>query len=461
MAFLREGNLLMVYVPHTGDEVSEMLALIGADRVEDLWEAVPERIRLKRPLDLPGAMAEADMVRAVSGLAAMNRETRRCFLGGGTYNHYVPPAVDHLISRAEFYTAYTPYQPEVSQGTLQALFEFQTMVCELTGMEVANASMYDGAQGAAEAALMAERINPKNRDGALVMARSLNPLYRSVVNTYLAHSGRDVIEVGCEESGTLDLAALKKAAGGALAVLVQHPNYFGCLENMDEIAAVCREADAVFIVVVTEPISLGMLEPPGSFGADIVAAEGQGLGIPMGFGGPHLGLFACREENVRKMPGRLAGETVDADGRRGYVLTLATREQHIRRAKATSNICTNQGILALAAAVYMALHGPEGIADLARVNRARCEYLKNKLEEAGAGKPLFAAPTFNEFALDLGTDPGPVLEEMAARGFMAGIPLGDDYPEFQSSILVTVTEMLNRDDLEAYAAALSGILSGR
>ncbi|HUT53657.1 MAG TPA: aminomethyl-transferring glycine dehydrogenase subunit GcvPA [bacterium] len=452
----------MPYTPHTEDDVKEMLRRIGAERLEDLWKAVPERIRLKRPLDLPPSLGEAELMRAVKKLAAENTDAGRaaCFLGGGTYHHYIPPAIDQLISRAEFYTAYTPYQPEISQGTLQAIFEFQTMVCELTGMGTANASMYDGAEATAEAVLMAERLRPKNQAGAVVLAGALNPLYRMTVNTYLKHCGRPLVTADHDLTGALDLAALKKTATGALCVVVQHPNYFGCLENMEDVAAVCHEAGALLIVVVTEALSLAMLEPPGSFGAAIVAGEGQSLGIPMGYGGPHLGLFACREDDVRKMPGRLAGETVDADGRRGFVLTLATREQHIRRAKATSNICTNQGLLALAATIYLSLMGPRGLAQTAAVNRGRSEYLKQKLQEQGAGRPVFSAPTFNEFALDIGRPPGPVLRAMRQRGWLAGIPLGRDYPALKNAVLITVTEMLARDDLDAYARVLADLLSG-
>jgi glycine dehydrogenase subunit 1 len=439
-----------------------MLKRIGAERIEDLWKAVPERIRFRRPLDLSPALGEAELVRALKGLAAENLDAGRlrCFLGGGTYHHYIPAAVDQLASRSEFFTAYTPYQPEISQGTLQAVFEFQTMVCELLGMDSANASMYDGAEAAAEAVLMAERLSPKNKSGAVVMARSLNPLYRATVATYLKHSGRPLVELNHDASGALDPAELKKQAQGALCVVAQHPNYFGCLENMAEVAAVCGETGALLIVVVTEALSLAMLEPPGSFGAAIAVGEGQSLGIPMGYGGPHLGLLACRDDDVRKMPGRLVGETVDADGRRGFVLTLATREQHIRRAKATSNICTNQGLLALSATIYLSLMGPRGLYETAAVCRGRCEYLKEKLAERGAGKPVFTAPTFNEFALDLGRPPGPVLRAMRERGFLAGIPLGKDYPGLKNSILVTVTEMLTRDDLDAYAQELAAALAG-
>jgi glycine dehydrogenase subunit 1 len=451
----------MPYTPHTEADIAAMLAAIGAGRIEDLWSAVPAQVQLSRPLNLPPARAEAEVVRAVAKLAESNRPagSLACFLGGGTYHHYIPPAVDALVGRAEFYTAYTPYQPEVSQGTLQAIFEFQTMVAELTGLEVVNASMYDGAQATAEAVLMAERMRPKNPDGAVLVARSVNPRYREVIGSYLSHSRRSRRELPFAADGRLDPARLKSEIAGALAVVVQHPNYFGCLEDLQAIAAVCKEAGAVLIVAVTEALSLALLTPPGAFGADIVVAEGQSLGIPMGFGGPHLGLFACREADVRRMPGRLIGETVDAEGRRGYVLTLATREQHIRRAKATSNICSNQGMLALSAAIYMTLLGPEGAAELAAINRGRCEYLKQALAAAGLGKPVFASPTFNEFVLDLGGEPRPILERMQAAGVLAGIPLGKDYPELKNAILVTVTEMLAKDELDRYVRELQ--LAGR
>jgi len=453
----------MPYTPHTKDEIKQMLEAIGASRIEDLWSAIPEGVRLGRPLDLPSGLAESELVDEVGRLAAMNRSAKdlKCLLGGGTYHHYVPPAVLEVISRSEFYTAYTPYQPEVSQGTLQAIFEFQTMVSELFGMEVANASMYDGASATAEAALMAERIRPKNKTGAILVARSVNPLYRSAIKTYCGRLDREIVEIGFDrESGALDLDELGKKADGALAAIVQSPNYFGAVEDLELVGGLCKERDVVFISAVTESLSMGLLEPPGVFGADIVAGEGQSLGVPMGFGGPHLGLFACREKNARKAPGRLVGETVDADGRRGYALTLATREQHIRRAKATSNICTNQGLMALSAAVYMSLIGPEGIREIAATNRARCEYLKDALAGRGVGETVFTAPTFNEFVIDVGREPGPVIEAMLEAGFMAGIPLGGDYPELKDSMLVTVTETLNQDDLDAYAEALAAAASG-
>jgi glycine dehydrogenase subunit 1 len=457
-----QGGLFMPYLPHTDDDVKTMLASIGAAGMEDLWTALPERIRLRRPLNLPAGLPEAELAEAVKTLAAGNREAGKlaCFLGGGSYFHYIPPAVDQLLSRSEFYTAYTPYQPEISQGTLQAIFEFQTMICELTGMEVANASMYDGAQAAAEAVLMAERMRPRNKDGAVVVARSLNPLYRRVIATYLAHSGRRLKEIPFDAAGGLDLAALRREVKGALCVVAQHPNYFGCLEPLAEIGAAGQEAGAVTIAVVTEALSLGLLEPPGALGADLVVGEGQSLGIPLGFGGPHLGLFACREDDMRKMPGRLVGETVDHEGRRGFTLTLATREQHIRRAKATSNICTNQGLMSLAAAIYLTLVGPEGLAELATENRARAERLRDLLGEAGAGKPAFTGPTFNEFVLDLGRDPGPVIAAMLAEGFLAGIPLAPDYPELPSGLLVTVTEMTAADALAPYARLLARLVKG-
>lgn len=450
----------MPYIPHTEDDVREMLARIGAKEMEELWAAVPEKARLRRPLNLPKGLGESEVVKQVRGLAGRNREAGQlvCFLGGGTYWHHVPAAVDHLLSRSEFYTAYTPYQPEISQGTLQAIFEFQTMICELLGMEVANASMYDGAEATAEAALMAERLRPKNEEGALVLCRSVNPRYRRTLRTYLVHSSRLVQEVPFDDSGQVDLAVLRKQLAGALALVIQHPNYFGCLEPMPEIAEICRESGALLIVVVTEPIGLGLLEPPGSFGADLVVGEGQSLGIPMGFGGPHLGLFAGREEYARKMPGRLVGETVDREGRRGFVLTLATREQHIRRAKATSNICTNQGLLALAAAIYLTLLGPGGLAELAAVNRGRAETLKENLRQAGAGKIRFSAAGFNEFVLDLGRPPEKILSALLGKGILGGIPLGAAYPELANAILVTTTEMTGPDDLERYAADLAEIL---
>ena len=401
------------------------------------------------------------LIKMMKKLAAQNLDSGKaaCFLGGGTYNHFIPPVVDQLISRSEFYTAYTPYQPEISQGTLQAIFEFQTMVCEMFGMEVANASMYDGAQATAEAVLMAQRMRPKNKDGAVVIANSLNPHYHRVIRTFMDNSEREILEVGHEESGGINISDLSEKANGALAVLVQYPNYFGCVEDLVKISEICEKEKTVFIVVVTEAISMGLLEAPGSFGADIVAGEGQSLGIPMGFGGPHLGLFACGKKDMRKMPGRLCGETVDKEGRRGYVLTLATREQHIRRTKATSNICTNQGLMALAASVYMSSMGPFGVLEIAEINRIKSEYLKEKLLSEGAGKIMFSGPTFNEFVLDTGKDPAVIIKEMEKRGFLAGIPLGPSYPDLSSAMLITVTEMIDENELDGFAAELKKVIS--
>ena len=451
----------MPYIPHSEDDVREMLEVIGAESLEDLWQAVPEKIRLGRPLDLRPGLPESELIKEVHSLARKNREAGRlaCFLGGGTYFHYTPPAVDHLISRGEFFTAYTPYQPEISQGTLQAIFEFQTMVCELTGMDVANASMYDGSEATAEAVLMAERMRPKNKEGQIVLAGTLNPQYKWTVSTYTSHSGRDLVEAPFNESGTLDLDDLRNKAEGALAVVVQNPNYFGCLEELDKIKQITEETGAVFIVAVAEALSMALITPPGDFGADVVVAEGQSLGIPMGFGGPHLGLFACRKDDMRRIPGRLVGETVDTDGRRGFVLTLATREQHIRRARATSNICTNQGLLALASSIYMTLLGPEGLRELAAINRARCEYLKGRIEEIGA-KLVFDSPTFNEFVIDLGKAPDPIIKTMLENGMLAGIPLAKDHPGMGNAVLVTVTEMVSREELDQYVLALKNALSG-
>lgn len=447
----------MPYLPHTEEDIREMLARIGAGGMEELWKAIPEKIRLRRPLNLPAGLPEAELVAAEKSLAGQNRDAGRltCLLGGGTYHHFIPPAIDQITGRSEFYTAYTPYQPEISQGTLQAIFEFQTMICELTGMAVTNASMYDGAEALAEAVLMAERIRPKNKAGAIVIARAVNPLYRRAMRTYTAHCGRKVVEIGFGPDGCLDRAALQSAAAGALCIAVQSPNYFGVIEPLAEVSAICKEAGAAMIVTFAEALAFGLIEPPGRLGADIVAGEGQSLGIPMGFGGPHLGLFCCNEDDMRKMPGRLVGETVDHDGRRGFVLTLATREQHIRRAKATSNICTNQGLMSLTAAIYLTLLGPAGLREVAEVNHARAEALKDALASAGVGKPVFSGPIFNEFAWELGRDPAPVVRALVKDGYLAGIPLGPDYPELKNAMLLTATEMVPAGALGPFAAALA------
>jgi len=445
------------YFPHTQDEIKEMLKEIGVSSIEDLFKSIPEELRLKRELKMDKGLAEPKVEAELERLAGANKTGKDIlsFAGGGVYNHYVPRAVDYLLMRSEFTTAYTPYQPEASQGTLQAIFEYQSMITALTGMEVANASMYDGGESAAEAVLMATRITKKPQ-GPILLSQGLHPHYRRVIETYTKHIQFEKKTVPINAAGQLDLDALKKESA-AVCLVVQHPNYFGCLEQMDEVGALCKEKGLALIVIVCEALSLAILEPPGSFGAAIVAGEAQSFGIRPSFGGPLLGFFASREEHVRKMPGRLVGETRDKDGRRGFVLTLATREQHIRRAKATSNICTNHSLMSLTASIYLSLLGKNGLAKLAAVNLERANYLRKKIEASKKLKLKFSAPVFNEMTVKLGTDAEKACAELAKQGMLAGVPLKHHFPELSDCILVAATEMTGKKEIDTLVEKLEAV----
>jgi len=446
------------YSPHTDDEIREMLSEIGAKSIEDLFRQIPESLRLKKELNLPRGIPEPKVEQALKNLAQKNQAGSGiiCFAGGGVYQHYVPKAVDYLLSRSEFSTAYTPYQPEASQGTLQAIFEFQTMISELTGMEVANASMYDGGEAAAEAVLMSLRAG-KNPKGSILISQGLHPHYCRVIETYTRHLegvGAGLAlpkferkQVPLTSNGQLDLDALKKIDDG-YCLVVQHPNYFGCLEDMEAIAGLVKEKGWILIVVVVEALSLAILEPPGSFGAGIVAGEGQSFGIHSGFGGPLLGFFAAKMDWVRRMPGRLVGETKDAEGRRGFVLTLATREQHIRRAKATSNICTNHSLMALSAVIYLSLLGKQGLVRLAKTNLERANYLREKISRSKNLKLRFRAPIFNEMTVQVGTDAEAAVKELAKEKILAGVPLKHHFPQMADSLLIAATEMNEKEQID-------------
>ena len=436
------------YSPHTDQEIKAMLEEIGAGSIEQLFEQIPASVRLKRELNLPAGLPEPKVEKEMKRLAGKNRACSDtvCFAGGGVYSHYVPRAVDYLLSRSEFSTAYTPYQPEASQGTLQAIFEFQTMISELTGMEVANASMYDGGEATAEAVLMALRMG-KNPKGSILLSGGLHPHYRRVIETYTKHLEFGRQQVPLSSSGQIDLEALRKIDDG-YCLVVQHPNYFGCLEDMDAIAGLVKEKGLILVVVVCEALSLAILEPPGSFGAGIVTGEGQSFGIHPGFGGPLLGFFAGKMDWVRKMPGRLVGETKDAEGRRGFVLTLATREQHIRRAKATSNICTNHSLMALTAAIYLSLLGKQGLVRLAKTNLERADYLRKKIEASKNLKLKFSAPVFNEMTVKLGIDAEKAVAELGQEHLLAGVPLKHHFPDLADSLLVATTEMVDQEQID-------------
>jgi glycine dehydrogenase subunit 1 len=445
----------MRYIPHTEDDVREMLAAIGAETLEDLVRHVPSALREKAGLDIGAGLSEAEVTNRLVELGAKNGVAPEllCFAGGGAYPHLSPVVVDHVIQRSEFATAYTPYQPEVSQGTLQAIFEFQTLVSSLFGLEVANASMYDGASATAEAVVMSKRLAPKA--SRVLLAGSLPPAYRRVVATYLAGlPGLESVEVPYGANGRLDRAALDRLLDPIpTALVVASPNAFGVIEDLAALGERLHAVDSFLVSVTPEAISLGLLRAPGACGADIAVAEGQSFGLPLSFGGPYLGLFATRERFVRSMPGRLVSETIDGGGRRGFVLTLATREQHIRRERATSNICTNQGLMALAATTYLALAGRRGLREIAEQNATKARYAARLLVERCGAELVFSAPFFNEFAVRL-PNARKRRERALEAGVLAGLPLGDWYPELEDSLLVCATEIHSEADLERLAREL-------
>jgi glycine dehydrogenase subunit 1 len=427
-----------------------MLREIGAASIDVLFSAIPAQYRLARDLKVPRQMAESEVVDYFRQRAAENATGYALFLGAGAYHHYRPVLIDSLISRGEFFTAYTPYQPEIAQGTLQAIFEFQSMICELTGMEVANASMYDGSTAIPESVMMAARLTGRS---AAVVARTLHPEHREVLATYAKHQGLPVSTVGFTENGRVDLAALEKAVTDHTAcVVVQSPNFFGTIEDVAAVADLAHRKGALLVVSISEAVSLGAVKPPVE--ADIVAMEAQSFGVPPGFGGPYVGVLATREKFVRQMPGRLVGETRDRHGKRGFCLTLATREQHIRREKATSNICTNQGLVALMAAIFMTVYGREGLKELARHNLAKAAYASG--EFAKKGKVLFSgAPRFNEFVVQTADDPYAINQRLLEQKIIGGLPLKKFYPELGNAALWCCTELTTKAAIDAAVQAVS------
>jgi len=452
----------MRYLPLTPDDRTAMLGVIGAASVDDLFVDVPESARLSGPIEcLPHHASELAVERHMSRLAAKNLSAGSApfFLGAGAYRHHVPASVDHLIQRGEFLTAYTPYQPEIAQGTLQVLFEFQTQVARLFGTDIANASMYDGSTACWEAILMAGRIT---RRGRAVLSGGLHPHYAQVVKTMAKFSGETIDtrlpELVAEADDDGVVAALD---GETSCVVVQYPDILGRIPDLAKIAEAAHAKGTLLIAVVTEPVALGLIEAPGNLGADIVVGEGQSLGVGLQFGGPYLGLFGCREKFVRQMPGRLCGQTVDAEGRRGFVLTLSTREQHIRREKATSNICTNSGLCALAFSIHMTLLGGEGLARLARINHARAQAMVARLTQV-PGVSLLNATYFNEATLLLPSDAREAVRSLADRGVLGGVSLGRLYPGeagLANALLVTATETVSDEDIETFATELEGVLA--
>ena len=433
----------MRYLPKSPDDRQAMLKALGLRSVDDLFAPVPSEYRLTRDLNIPRQMAESEIVDFFRQRSRENGEGYTCFLGAGAYSHYRPVVIDALISRGEFLTAYTPYQAEISQGTLQAIFEFQTMICELTGMEVANASMYDGSTAAAEAAMMAVRLTGRR---SVTVARSLHPEYREVLATYATHQGMPLAITGFGDDGRLDLKELARSISSETAcVLVQSPNFFGTIEDVDAIAEIAHKQGAMLVVSIAEAVSLGIVEPPRP--ADIIAMEAQSFGVPLGFGGPYCGVIATREKNVRQMPGRLVGQTVDKHRRRGFVLTLATREQHIRREKATSNICTNQALVALMVNIFMTVYGKVGLKELARQNLAKAAYAAAQFGKQGT--VLFAdSPKFNEFVVKTSEDPRAINNRLLGHKMVGGLPLQKFYPELGNAALWCCTELTPRSAID-------------
>ena len=444
----------MRYIPNSPEERTEMLHQVGLDSAAELFDSIPSELRLSRSLNTTPALSEIELLAGFDRLAARNSGARPIsFLGAGAYQHYIPTVVDHLISRSEFFTAYTPYQPEIAQGTLQAIFEFQTLVCQLTGMEVANASMYDGSTALAEAVLMAERVTKRTK---VIACGAIHPEYLEVITTYVQHAGIDLqhAEVDAKTGQTGDVADLLDDKTAAL--LVQSPNFFGCIEDVAALAEKAHAVGALLVVSVTEAISLGLLRSPGACGADIVVAEGQSFGVPLSFGGPYVGLFATREKYARQIPGRLVGEAYDKEGRRGFVLTLATREQHIRREKATSNICTNEGLIALASTIYLETMGRRGLREVAAQCAQKAAYAAQKISELSGYSIPFTGPRFNEFVVRAPVEARGLLARLAAeRNITGGLALSRYFSDRPNDFLVCVTELNSREQIDALVDGLA------
>lgn len=442
------------YISNTAEQQRGMLAELGFNSMDDLFDDVPKEVRLNRKLNLPQAITEMELLRHMRELAGKNGNTDdyTCFLGAGAYDHFIPSAIDQMLLRQEFYTAYTPYQPEISQGTLQAIFEYQTMISELTGMAVANASIYDGASAMAEAALMAcQSVRRKE----VLVAQTVHPASREVLATYCRFRGIKVIEFGYQ-NGQTDLADLEsKLSPDTAAVILQNPNFFGNIESLKEIGEMAYGNKSLFVVSV-DPISLAILKSPGELGADIVVGEGQSLGNPLSFGGPYLGFFATTEKLLRKMPGRIVGETVDKFGKRGFVLTIQTREQHIRREKATSNICSNEALNALAATIYLTLMGKQGLKEAAMLSLQKAHYTFDRLVESGKFQPAFSAPFFKEFVVKSSI---PVIElnkSLLETKIIGGYPVAKDYPDLSDGWLLAVTEKRTKTEIDQFVAKAGG-----
>jgi len=448
----------MRYIPHTEQDIKLMLAEIGVLNVDALFDSIPDSLRLGDTLlGLPESLSDSELTEYLKRLQNKNAtaEDYSVFLGAGAYHHFSPVLIDHLISRGEFATSYTPYQPEVSQGTLQAIYEFQTMICLLTGMEVANASMYDGASALAEAVVMSNRVN---RRTDFLVSRAVHPEYRKVVETYTRGSNFNLKEIPFNDKGKTDLSFItQNLTENTSAVVLQSPNFLGTVEEYASLKETLAENGTLLIVAVAEALSLGILQAPATHGADIVVGEGQSLGLPVSFGGPYVGFFATREKFLRQMPGRLAGETVDQNGKRAYVLTLSTREQHIRRERATSNICTNQGLCALAATIFMSTLGKQGFRELALLNLRKSDYLKNRLAHVADFNIRFSTDTFNEFVLECPRPVEEVLNALKQERIIGGYPLESCYPDLKNCLLICVTDLNSREKMDHFAEILEAM----
>lgn len=442
----------MKFTQLTERDVQHMLATIGIGHVGELFGGIPDRFRLDRPLDLPVPLTELELLADLERLAGRNQGCDRqvCFLGAGIYDHFVPTVVDALACRSEFVTAYTPYQPEAAQGALQALYEYQTLICELTGMDVSNSSLYEGASAVSEAVLMARSINGRGR---VVLPMTVHPHVRETLQTYLRDLPMEIATCGMQDGRTSEDEFRSVVDGDTTAVVIQTPNFFGCIERLDRLAEIARAAGSLVIASV-DPLSCGLLKRPGQLGADIVVGDGQPLGIPMSFGGPTLGFMACRDEFMRKLPGRLVGATTDLSGRRAYCLTLQTREQHIRRERATSNICTNQGLLAIRAAVYLSAVGSHGLTRIARLCLEKAHYAAQAIAAVDGFKLRFASPFFKEFVVQSDREVPRVLEQCRRAGILAGVPLGRWYPELADCFMVACTEKRSKKEIDHLVGAL-------
>jgi len=447
----------MRYIPNSPEERDEMLKIVGLSSADELFRSIPKDVQLNRELRVNEPLAETEVIGEMERLSAMNPAAQKTsFLGAGAYSHYSPTIVDHLIQRSEFFTSYTPYQPEVTQGTLQYIFEFQTLVCQLTGMDVANASMYDGSTAMAEAFLMAQRVTRKDK---VVIAETVHPEYLAVAKTYTQHGDLKIETVHFDqESGRILGEDLNKLDDQTAALVIQSPNFFGCIEDLQMLADKAHAVGALLIVVVTEAISFGLLKSPGACGADIVVAEGQSFGVPLSYGGPYVGLFACKEKYVRNMPGRLAGIAYDKNGNRGFVLTLATREQHIRREKATSNICTNQGLIALAATIYMETMGRRGLQEVAMQNAQKAAYAAKRISEIEGFSLPFSAPRFNEFVVRAPQSAEEILSRLSAeKNIIGGLALSRYYDDNPNDFLVCVTELNSKEQIDNLIEGLGAL----